>query len=86
MIKKFESFVKENHYYDDDITTINVDQAHKVLDSDFESNEDLSSEAALLIATYDEDLLDNIIGYLLDNFRDNPTIKDRFSRFVKIVK
>lgn len=81
MIKKFESFVKENHYYDDDaITTINVDQAHKALDYDLKLG-----DVALLI-TGKEDSVDSVIGYIIDNLGDNPAYKDRISRFLKIVK
>ena len=78
MIKKFENFVNE-HYNDVDIATIGVDDAHKVLD-----NKLAPGEVALLLATDDEELLNDFISRVSETM--SPAAKDRFTKIFKIVK
>ena len=77
MIKKFENFV--NEHYNVNITTIDVDDAHKVLDDTL-----TPGESALLLATDDEEFLDAFISHVSKTM--GPAARDRFTKILKIVK
>ena len=75
MIKKFENFV--NEHYNVNITTIDVNHKNIALDDVLEPG-----DVALLLVTDNEEFLDSFV----DHSSDNPALKDRFTKILKIVK